>query len=834
MSFKKNIKVVNMKKNISWSNSIILFSMLFCSLQQTMASSSVNLQSTVLNGGKSEAIFKGFVKPKDYLQNTNQDNFPPMIFEDNQLIDISISITVDPIDEAQRSELFLIVKHNQQWFYLDSGNKWQSMTDDMSNLKSFLKKSLLATESINLNSNQLFGPGEYLIYSGYLNHQSKLVYNQQALGFIIFSENTPSLHQIQSKQLFTDYFKLAFKGKTYVNYAGNTSNTIGAPTTASFSTHISNTSLQEQGVDEADVIKTNGEQLFVLDNCQKSSQKNCLSVYQLNESPASSQFISEHQFSAGNTIGSLYLSKIETEQGEQEIAIRVSGSRNFYWPWWNYSGNWQSSETGINIIDISNPQAMQSIYGITLDGNLVSSRRIGNMLYVVTRISPAPEGYKDWYPSEPTYSISQEEIDANQKLIENLSINDIIPKINFHTEEPIALYQAEDCFLPPHTSDKQADRNIISIVAIPLDQPREFQANCIIGSSESFYASNEAIYLASTRYQYDITELDYRLKDPTEQYKTDIHKFSITNQTLEYKGSGIVPGHFGWELNKKPFRMSEYNGQLRVATSLGNRWDNTTSTSLTILQEASNSAQLERIGGIDGIGKPGEILYSSHFIDTRGYFVAAEKTAPLYVLNLEDGSRPEIMAELEVEGFSEYLHPVNDNYLLGIGKTTTPATDEQGNELGYSWDQGLELSLFDVSDDHSVTKIQSMKIGKQPTSSNVLYDHHAFTYIEPHDNSPARFAIPVDLYDTAPLYSSWFDPDNPNAYYDWTHIGLYVFDLNLDNTPNFQLTGKLITAEAIPDYYYTGPHYGHSVIQGDSVHFYYDHQIYSRAISDLE
>jgi len=632
---------------------------------------------------------------------------------------------------------------------------------------------------------------------------------------------------------------LAFKEENYVqaSIVDSTVDTVfsGTPSSiATSETSFSTTNLQEQGVDEADIIKTNGQQLFTLDSCQYSAQKNCLSAYQINESPASNQLLSEYQFEDESPTGSFYLANIKTDSGEKEMVVRVSGSVNFSWGWWPYSGYWTNTETEVNIIDVSKNTAMQSMHSIKLDGNLISSRRIGNMLYLVTRLSPTIEGYSDWYPSEPTPWVTQEQIDTNQSLLDNLSIADIIPNIILDNQLAVPLHQAEDCFLPPHKSNKQADRSVISVTTIPLDDISSYQSSCVIGSSESLYVSTEAIYLASSRYEYDFLTQDYTIADSSDLYKTDIHKFSITEKDLEYKGSGSIPGHLGWEVDKKPFRMGEYKGQLRIASSVGNRWGESSSTSLNVLQESIDSDDLEIIGTIDGLGKPGEILYASRFIGKRGYLVTFEKTDPLYVLNLEDGNNPEVIAELEIEGFSEYLHPIGDTHLLGIGKNAIPAIDEQGQELNFSWIQGVKLSLFDVTDASSVKEIQSMDIGKRPTSSAVLSDHHAFTFLDAYDDKPARFAIPIDLYDTTPLYNSWFDADSASSYYDWTHTGLYVFDLDTGATPDFELAGKLITAESIPDYYFQGPRYGYSVIQGETIHYFYNHKLYSSAISDLE
>jgi len=812
----------------------IIMSLYFVLLQNNTslaAANMQNLQVSVLRGGVSNAVFQGRAKK-------TKTDVSALFFEDDEPLDINISITVDTADIGIKSELYLVAKYNQQWFYQSATGSWLSTTEDLSNLTAFTNTTLQATENLIVSSNKLLGPGEYLVYGGYLNRDSKIVYNQQAIEFIVFSANQPSLHQFQSNELLISYFKSAFKGgtNTFSTPDGDFSGGTADSTTSSESGNInvSSTNLQEQGVDEADVIKTNGEQLFALDNCQSDSKKTCLSAYQINELPASNQFLSEYQFDTENTLGAFYLSTIEADSQTKEIVTRVSGTYSFAWNWWSYSGNWTNTETEVNIIDVSSINNMQSAHKIKIDGNIVSSRRIANTLYLVTRLSPSIGGYHDYYPSEPNGWVTQEQIDANQSLLDNFSIADIIPDITLDKQNSVALHQAEDCFLPAHTSNKKADKSIISITAIPLDNPQDYQSSCIIGPTESIYVSTQSIYLASSRYQYDFPSVDYTLTDPIDYYKTEIHKFSISENMLSYKGSGDIPGHLGWDANKKPFRMSEYNGQLRVASSIGSNRGGTTSTSLTILQESSSSNLLEKIGSITGLGKTDETLYASRFIGSRGYLVTFKKTDPLYVLDLHDGYNPEVIAELEIEGFSEYLHPIGDTHLLGIGKNAVAAVDEQGNDLGFSWFQGVKLSLFDVTDADSVREVQSMEIGKRPSSSGALTDHHAFTFLTGQNNNPTRFAIPINLYDTTPQYSSWFDATDPRSYYDWTHNGLYVFDLETEFSPGFDLAGKLITAESISDYSYIGPNYGYSILQGNTVHYFYNHKLYSSAISDLE
>jgi len=824
-----------MKQLLIWKNNLrnIFSTFLLLSIQMVQANSSMpNLDVQVLGGGSSKAIFQGAVSQSD-------SDVQALIFENTIPLDINFSITVDPIDEDQSSSLYLVASYNGNWFYLDEFLQWQSMHDDLSDIKSYTSKTLQRMETIKVASDKLLGPGEYLLYAGYLNHQNKIVYNKVPLGFIVFSKENAKLHRFKSELLLSSYFKKAMSNAydEIIVTSGSSidSSMSGSPSSASggasSSSNVSSTNIQEAGVDEADIIKTNGSQLFALDNCNGSYKDTCLRTYQINESPASNQFLSLYQFESEGSIGNIYHTDIDYADKSQDTIIRISSSGSFYWAWWGYASAYGQQTTSINLLDVSNPSAIQPVTDIKVDGTLISSRRINNTLYLVSRTAPYIEGYKYWYPKEPNAWVTQAEIDANAQLLEDFYIYDIMPNITIGDSSATPLHQVNNCFLPPFGSKKKLDHSIISIVAIPLGEPESYYSSCIIGATETLYTSTNAIYLASTRYEYDTESGTWEFPGSKGEYKTEIHKFALSEQELQYKGSGTIPGHLGWNYDYKPFRMSEYNDELRIATSIGSTWQENSSTSLIVLKEDEDKGTLEKIGGIDGIGKPNEYLYSSRFVATRGYLVTFERTDPLYVLNLEDGSNPYIMAELEVEGFSEYLHPIGDTHLLGIGKNAITVKSDDGSER--TWQQGLKLSLFDVSAPESVSEVQSMEIGKRPTYSALFYDHHAFSFLDAFANSPARFAIPVHLYDTVPEYS-YYDINDPRAYYEWTHHGLYVFDLNTIDNPGFQLSGKLITAEAIPDFQYIGPRYGHSVIQGDSIHYFYNHKLYSSAISDLD
>ncbi|MCP4692304.1 MAG: hypothetical protein GY859_29940, partial [Desulfobacterales bacterium] len=176
---------------------------------------------------------------------------------------------------------------------------------------------------------------------------------------------------------------------------------------------------------------------------------------------------------------------------------------------------------------------------------------------------------------------------------------------------------------------------------------------------------------------------------------TDLHKFNLTENGPVYRGSGSAPGNLGWEEDKKPFRMSHYNGVMRVATSLGDDWSGTSTTRLTLLREnpAATGDVLEEISHIDGIGEAGERLYAVRFLGARAYMVTFRVTDPVYVFDLSDPENPLQKGELHIDGYSDYLHPIGETLLLGIGKDAVP--DDGSNDFGGrgAWYQGVKLSL---------------------------------------------------------------------------------------------------------------------------------------------
>ena len=181
----------------------------------------------------------------------------------------------------------------------------------------------------------------------------------------------------------------------------------------------------------------------------------------------------------------------------------------------------------------------------------------------------------------------------------------------------------------------------------------------------------------------------------TESYTTDVHGFAIgLDEPARYVASGSVNGTL---LNQ--FSMDEHDGYLRIVTTTGSPWSeqNQSESQLIVMEEQGKS--LVQVGQVGGLGK-GESLYSVRLLDDVGFAVTFRQIDPFYVIDLSDPVNPEVVGELKIPGFSTYLHPVDENIVLGIGQNA----DDQGRVLG------LKVSSFDVSDPSNPVETSTLSL----------------------------------------------------------------------------------------------------------------------------
>lgn len=562
----------------------------------------------------------------------------------------------------------------------------------------------------------------------------------------------------------------------------------------------STTNLQEAGVDEADEVKTDGEYLYVVASETLETGEHELRVMTLADGDASE--VSRVAFGMPDYagFGGMYLLASNGNALDTLVVLR-SGFSGVYtddliWPgpW-----SWIDSSTEVIFFDVSDPTNPQQTAQMEIDGGLFTTRRVEDTLYAILRFTPGlrPE-------------------DEQSGAVDPQSL---LPRVVINGEDRGPILDFDDALLPPQPEgDRHAD--MVLFVPINLSDPQEKpQAQAVVGQSEAIYFSPEAGYLATTRYAYPVNFAIQAISYPP-RIETEIHKFAIDATNVTYQGTGTVPGHLGWGFNERSFRMGEHNGDLRVVSSSQTMWPDHEHR-VSVLREGRDQT-LEEVSHLpndarpERIGKPGELLYSTRFMGDRLYAVSFRNVDPLYVIDMVDPADPFIAGELEITGFSEYLHVLPDDLLLGFGKNASPA-EVSGDGGTFSWFQGLQLSLFDVSDPSNPTIVQRVDFGRRGSDSPLLYDHHAFSILPGNDTRPARVAIPVSVHDAATPEE--VVEDDPTFYYPWQYAGLEMIEVVSGPQPALEALEPLIThsAEAGDDRPYDDKQ--RSVLVGDTAYY---------------
>jgi uncharacterized secreted protein with C-terminal beta-propeller domain len=263
--------------------------------------------------------------------------------------------------------------------------------------------------------------------------------------------------------------------------------------------------------------------------------------------------------------------------------------------------------------------------------------------------------------------------------------------------------------------------------------------------------------------------------------QTVINKIALNG--FAYVGKAEVPGHV---LNQ--FSMDEHKGNLRIATTVGELFGGWWGGRVLQGEEtphATNSvyvldSSLNIVGRLEGLA-PNEKIYSARFMGDRAYLVTFKKVDPFFVLDLSEPTNPRVLGKLKIPGYSDYLHPYDENHVIGLGKGAVAA--EEGD---FAWYQGVKLSLFDVSDLSNPKEVAKYEIGDRGTDSNALYDHKAFLFSKERN----LLVIPIQLAEIDEgKYPAGVEP---NTYGDFVFQGAYVFSITPED--GFGLKGRITHA----------------------------------------
>ncbi len=645
---------------------------------------------------------------------------------------------------------------------------------------------------------------------------------------------------------------------------------------------VTETNVQERGVDEQDRVKVSsdgtrlyvlqqsfggvspGEPVFVDDVATDGSidaesefgpgsATTVLRVLGLDAASADATPLRDIELDlGGRNADGMYL--YESDAGSR---VLLSSSGGGYWGYWDTSIAFGGLDSVVTRIDVDDPASAQITGSFRIDGQIVSSRRIGKYLFFASRFYPTLPGPQPWELGPGEWEAAVQATDDDS----------LLPGyVDEATGERVSLVDPGSCFVADKPEGQSwYSPDIVTLAVIDLDTMALSDSECYLGASETLYASPDAVYLATTRYDYgDVVEPppvdvpvivegpvepaapepDIAPRDPSVQ--TDIHQFDIDGGSLAYRGSGTVVGHLGFDPLRKPFRMSARDGVLRVATvndtfGFDGQSREISPINVSVLEPDGEGAltllaQLpnEREPGF--IGKPGEQLYASRFIGDRAYLVTFRQTDPLYVVDLADPRNPRVLGELEIEGYSDYLMPIDENHLLGIGRDAVadPRGDDRGGLV-----LGLKLSLFDVSDPAAPREADTLLVGQTGTQAEALFDHRGITVQPATEEHPTRVSFGIDVHGEAfPTVRP--DPGSDvggPAYYEWSYTGLHGFDVRGGDAAGIEPRGAMIVERRGQDDLLFGPSvYGgdRSVMVNDATYYVHGDRVYAATWDTLQ
>ncbi len=560
--------------------------------------------------------------------------------------------------------------------------------------------------------------------------------------------------------------------------------------------NFTGTYTQEKNVDEFDAVRYDGAHLFVAprryyyccfiatdaDGATNTGAAPVRSIRILSTDPdnGSATLAGTIPLEDNISVQGMYL------DGERMFALTGESIYGSYGQLWADIAIWAPEQLGFRIYDISDTGNPLLEIDVRIDGVFVESRRIGNTVYIVSRYTPYIDGL-NYYVATP------EQKTQNEQILAGVSLSDLLPKITVNGETS-DLVAPERCYAT--TQDDGVGYAVLtSITAVPIDNPTAFSTTCYNEESYGVYVSENALYFT-----------EFRPDTAASRDTTRIHKFALSGTRVHYRGSADIDGTV-WRGGQADFRMSEHAGDLRILASQFD-WTNEdfVDHKLYILRESTVGPDLDIVSTLpnaqrpEEIGKPNESLYGVRFLADRAYAVTFLQIDPLYALDLSNPADPFIAGELEVTGFSDFLHPVTDDLLLGLG------TGANG---------GVKLELFDVSNISQPLSRGSATLGGRGSHSEARYDRHAFTY-QVNAGGVDRLAIPATLYS--------FD-----GLYNYLQSGLYLFEIRDKNTP---MVASLASAGSIipPADGTTVPFYANrnrSFIHNDTVYYVRDEAVWA-------
>ena len=531
-------------------------------------------------------------------------------------------------------------------------------------------------------------------------------------------------------------------GSIGIDSASSTESSSSSSNTKDYST----TNIQVENVDEADIVKTDGDYIYsisednvIITDVKDPKQPKVVATIQSEDDDIPEDII-------------LYKDKLAV------ISAKGNQTQRYYYN--------NRMNTVVKIYNITSREKPVLTKSYEMYEPYYTSRCIDNVLYVISSGNLRKED------DEIVVGYNEDNMEKEMSIDKIKYLKDV----------------------------KTTKQTLISTVDLN-NETADIQLDSYLMNISNAYVSENAIYLLNQKYNNDskipmkllfgfkgVFGLeDYYEMDSESGYYTEIYKFDI-KENVEYKAKTKAKGK---TINQ--YSLDEKDNHLRIAL-----YDNDGSR-VAIFDE-----DLKQIGISDNVAK-GEKMYSSRFIGDKVYFVTYKTIDPLFVMDLSNETKPKVLGKLKIPGYSTYLHPYDENHIIGIGMETKEIINRNSSGKVISTIAkvvGMKMALFDVSNVNSPVQISSVVIGDSRTTSAILTNPKALLF----SKEKSLIAIPVNNY------SQDFEVTSSNNYETminnytkyskpYNAEGYFVYNINVQD--GFKLKGVITHEKTNATYYYS-------------------------------
>jgi hypothetical protein len=438
------------------------------------------------------------------------------------------------------------------------------------------------------------------------------------------------------------------------------------------------TNVQEVGVDEPDLAKTDGQRVIRVDGAQLVVTDVRGDVpRELGRLELPTEMYAPEILLAGDRVLVL---QAGTTDGGPVLDVAVPGMP--------YPGAGDTSR--LLEVSIADPTSPRVVGDQHLGGSVVTAR-----LYepgpaaTVRLVLRTGEPTIDWVQPHRSRSASAAK-EENKDLLRASTIENWLPSVEADGKRrPLV-----DCADVRHPRrGKGPGTGTVTVVSMPADDAGSWRSTAVAAASETVYSSTDRLYLATTA-----------AKD-----ETHLHAFALGAGDARYVASGRLEGSL-----RDRWSLDEHDGVLRAAVAHGPGWA-PTENGITTLREDDD--RLVTVGSVRGLG-PDEEIKAVRWFDDLAVVVTFRQTDPLYTVDLSDPARPRTVGELKIPGFSRYLHPIGAGRLVGIGQDA----DLDGVT------RGAQGAVFDIRDLAEPRRLSTLSLG-QHTYALAEDDPRAFTWL---------------------------------------------------------------------------------------------------------